>query len=123
MATADLETAQRVYDVIIEFVVTYSFQILGALLIFGIGVLVAGWASNVLLKLLERRHVDVTLRIFIGGTTRLLLIGLAGIIALGNLGISITPFIAAIGGLAVGASLAIQGPISNYGSGLIVILT
>ena len=41
-----------------------------------------------------------------------MVIGLAVVIALGNLGISITPFIAAIGGLAVGASLALQGPIS-----------
>jgi len=118
-----METAERIYEVVIEFVVTYSFQIIGALLVFGAGVLVASWASNMLLKLLERRNVDLTLRVFIAGTTRFLLIGLAAIIALGNLGISITPFIAAIGGLAVGASLAIQGPISNYGSGLIVILT
>ena len=127
MATSDLapnmETAERIYEVVIEFVVTYSFQIIGALIIFGAGVVVAGWASNVLQRVLERRNVDVTLRIFIAGAAKLLLIGLAGIIALGNLGISITPFIAAIGGLAVGASLAIQGPISNYGSGLIVILT
>jgi small conductance mechanosensitive channel len=123
MPSADIETAERIYDVVIQFVVTYSFQIVGALLIFAAGVLLAGWASNMLLRLLERRNVDVTLRVFIVGTARLLLIGLAAIIALGNLGISITPFIAAIGGLAVGASLAIQGPISNYGSGLIVILT
>jgi small conductance mechanosensitive channel len=86
-------------------------------------VLLAGWVSRLFLKLLERRQVDVTLRVFIASIVRLLVIGLAVIIALGNLGISITPFIAAIGGLAVGASLAIQGPISNYGSGLIVILT
>jgi len=87
------------------------------------GVLIAGWTARALLRLLERRNVDTTLRQFIAATVRLLLIALAVIIALGNLGISITPFIAAIGGLAVGASLALQGPISNYGAGLVIILT
>lgn len=43
------------------------------------------------------------------------------IVALSQLGI--TPLIAAIGGLAVGASFAIQGPVSNYGAGLVIILT
>ena len=44
-------------------------------------------------------------------------------IAVGKLGISITPFIAALVGLAVGASFAIQGPVSNYGAGFVIILT
>jgi len=46
-----------------------------------------------------------------------------GIIALGNLGISVTPFVAAIGALSLGAGLALQGLLSNYGAGLNIILT
>lgn len=118
-----VETIQRVYDFIIQFLVGYSFQLLGAIVILAAGVIVAGWTARALLRVQERRNVDVTLRHFISATVRLLVIALAVIIALGNLGISITPFIAAIGGLAVGASLALQGPISNYGAGLVIILT
>jgi len=84
---------------------------------------IANWIARLLLRAQERRNVDPTLGQFIASAVRLLLIGLAIVIALGNLGISITPLIAAIGGLAVGASLALQGPISNYGAGLIIILT
>ena len=118
-----VETMQRIYDVVIQFVVSYSFQLLGAVVILIAGYVVASVATKALMRLLERRNVDVTLRQFIAAAVRLLILVLAVIIALGNLGLSITPFIAAIGGLAVGASLAIQGPISNYGAGLIVILT
>jgi small conductance mechanosensitive channel len=121
--TDNVETVQHIYDVVIEFLVGYSFQILGAIITFVAGVLIAGWIARGLERLQEKRNVDVTLRHFIASTVRLLVIALAAIVALGNLGLSITPFIAAIGGLAVGASLAIQGPISNYGAGLIVILT
>src|SRR5262249_37766824 len=56
-------------------------------------------------------------------TARLIVLILFLIIALGKLGISMTPLIAALGGLAVGASFAIQGPVSNYGAGLVIILT
>lgn len=118
-----VETVQRIYDSVIQFLVGFSFQLFGAVVILIAGVIVAGWTARALLRAQERRNVDVTLRHFISSAVRLLLIALAVIIALGNLGISITPFIAAIGGLAVGASLALQGPISNYGAGLVIILT
>jgi small conductance mechanosensitive channel len=119
----NIQTAQRVYDVVIQFLVGYSFQLFGAIVILIAGAVLAGWVAKALLRLQERRNVDVTLRQFIAAAVRLLVFGLAVVVALGNLGISITPFIAAIGGLAVGVSLAIQGPISNYGAGLVIILT
>jgi small conductance mechanosensitive channel len=118
-----IETVQGVYELVIQFLVGYSFQLFGAVIILIAGILCARWVAKALLRMQERRNVDVTLRQFIAATVRLLVVVLAVVIALGNLGISITPFIAAIGGIAVGASLAIQGPISNYGAGLAIILT
>ena len=121
--TDKVETVQRIYEFVLQFLVGYSFQLLGALIILVAGVVVAGWTAKALLRVQERRNVDVTLRQFIASAVRLVVIGLAVIVALGNLGLSMTPFIAAIGGLAVGVSLALQGPISNYGAGLVIILT
>ena len=45
------------------------------------------------------------------------------IIALGNIGISVTPFIAAIGAVGLGAGLAIQGMLANYAAGFTIIIT
>ena len=118
-----VELVQRVYESVIQFLVGYSFQLFGAMVILIAGSVIAGWTAKALLRVQERRNVDVTLRQFIASAVRIMVIGLAVVIALGNLGISITPFIAAIGGLAVGVSLALQGPISNYGAGLVIILT
>lgn len=119
----ELELAQQAYDVVVNFVVNYSFQLIGAVIILIAGFIVGGWVARALLRLQERRDVDVTLRHFIASTVRLVVIGLFVIIAVSKLGISITPFIAALGGLAVGASFAIQGPVSNYGGGFVIILT
>ena len=44
-------------------------------------------------------------------------------IALGKFNISITPFVAALGAFAVGAGLAIQGIVGNYGAGFSIIFT
>lgn len=114
---------QQVYQVAINFMVGYSFQILGAILVIVAGFLVGRWISNLLLRIQEKRDVDVTLRQFIASTVRLLVLIMFIIVALNQLGVAITPLVAAIGGLAVGLSLALQGPISNYGAGLIIILT
>ena len=119
----EIEVAQQIYELIINFLVTYSFQIAGAIVILIAGFVVGGWVSRIVLRMQERRNVDVTLRQFIASTARLAVIGLFLIIAVSKLGLSITPLIAAIGGLAVGASFALQGPVSNYGAGLIIILT
>jgi small conductance mechanosensitive channel len=44
------------------------------------------------------------------------------VVALNKLGISITPFVAAIGAASLGAGLALQGLLSNYASGFNIIL-
>ena len=81
----ELALVQRIYGGIVDFLVNYSFQILGAIIILVAGMLVARWVSRVLLRLLERRDVDVTLRQFIASTVRLIIIGLFVMIAMGKL--------------------------------------
>ena len=119
----ELDTLQRVYAGVVDFFVDYSFQVIGALLILAAGFIVAAWVARALLRVQERRNVDVTLRQFIASVTRLAVLALFAVVALGKLGISIAPLIAAIGGVALGAGVALQGPVSNYGAGLSIILT
>lgn len=121
--TQDLAFLQQVYRVISEFIVTYSFQILGAIIILLIGFRVARWVGGLVLRLGEQKQFDVTLTHFLAGFARILILVFVCIIALGKFGISIAPFIAALGAIAFGGSLAIQGPLSNYGAGIVIILT
>jgi small conductance mechanosensitive channel len=118
-----LDLVQQIYETLVGFLVEYSFQLLGAILVLIAGFIVGGWVARFMQRVLEKRNVDVTLRQFIASTVRMIVIVMFLIIALGQLGVSITPLIAALGGLAVGASFAIQGPVSNYGAGLVIILT
>ena len=118
-----LKLVDQVYQLVVNFLVTYAFQLLGAILVLIVGFVVGGWVSRLLLRIQERRDVDLTLRQLIASAAKGLVTGLFLIVALSQMGISITPLIAAIGGLALGASFALQGPVSNYGAGLVIILT
>ena len=119
----EIKTAQKMINIIIDFFVNYSFQVIGAILVLVIGILVARSVASFLLKLFERKNLDVTLSKFIAATVKGIIIGFAIIIALGKFGITIAPFIAALAAMAFGASFAIQGPLANYGAGLVIILT
>lgn len=119
----EIETVQKIIDVTAEFLIKYSFQIVGALIILIIGLKLSGWLSRLVLRLCEKRDIDVTLARFFASSTKLMVMTFVVIIAIGKFGISIAPFIAALGALAFGGSFAIQGPLSNYGAGLTLILT
>ena len=117
-----VETVSKWVDTLIEFGVTYGFQTLGALVFLFIGLKLAGWAGKRVSGLLEIKHIDQTLARFIGNVVKIVGVVFLVIITLGNFGISIAPLIALAGASAFGATMAIQGPLSNYGAGLSIIL-
>jgi small conductance mechanosensitive channel len=119
----ELETAQKIYNLVAEFLVNYSFQVMGAIIILILGWLLARWLSGFVVRFCGSRDVDVTLAKFIGSCIYILVLACFVIIALGKFGISVAPFVAALGALTLGAGLALQGPVSNYGAGFIIILT
>ncbi len=119
----ELKSIQKFYDVIIEFFVNYSFQMLGALIVILIGWFVAKKVAGIVEKICLKNDMDVTLTKFIVNIVKFTVIIGASIIAVGKLGIALTPFIAGIGALSLGAGLALQGTLSNYGAGLAIIMT
>ncbi|WP_085902381.1 mechanosensitive ion channel family protein [Kiloniella majae] len=119
----ELKTAEALIDKGIEFGVAYGFQIVGAIIVLIIGLKIAGWIGGKVTGLCLRKEFDQTLSGFIGNIVKVVLVAFVIIITLGNFGISTAPLIALAGAGAFGATLAIQGPLSNYGAGLSIILT
>lgn len=119
----EIDQMAYIYQIVIDFFTNYSFQIVGAIIIFIAGYILAGKIANVLLNVCERHKLDVTLSRFIANSSRMVVVIMIAIIALGKLGISVTPFVAAIGAVSLGAGLALQGLLSNYAAGLNIIIT
>ncbi len=119
----EIDQFKAVYDLIVTFFVTYSFQLIGALIILLIGLLLSNRIARLVTRTCEQHGLDVTLSRFLASCTKIIIIFAVAVICLGKIGISITPFVAAIGALSLGAGLALQGLLSNYGAGFNIILT
>lgn len=118
----EIDQVANIYNIVIEFFTNYSFQLIGAFIIFILGYMVAGKISSWVLKLCLNHKLDITLSQFLSSTTKMLIVIMITIISLSKLGISVTPFIAAIGAISLGAGLALQGLLSNYAAGFNIIL-
>lgn len=114
---------QQIINKVTDYVVEYFFQILAALVVLAVGCWLAGKIGAFVTRFCERKKMDVLLSRFIGSGVKFAFIGFIVLTILGILKISITPLVAVIGAGTLGLSMALQGPISNYGAGLIIILT
>jgi small conductance mechanosensitive channel len=119
----ELDQVTYVYNIIVDFFANYTFQLIGAFIIFSLGYMLAGKVSKIVLNLCTRHKLDITLSQFLASTTKMLIVIMITIISLSKLGISVTPFIAAIGAISLGAGLALQGLLANYAAGFNIIIT
>ena len=110
-------------DRIILYFVEHGMQILTAIVLMGVGVLLAQWLGNIVKRWLRKKAFDEPVSTLIARVLKLLIIAFVGIMALGQMGIQITPLIAGLGVAGVGASLAMQGLLGNLVAGLTIIFT
>ena len=110
-------------DRIIFYFVDHGIQILTAIFIMGIGILFARWVGNLIHRWLKSKSFDEPVSVLIVRAVKLLTVVFVGVMALGQMGVQITPLIAGIGVAGVGVSLAMQGILGNLVAGLTIILT
>ena len=113
----------EVTEKIILYFVEYGMQILTAIIIMGVGLFIARRVGNVIHRWLRAKAFDEPVSLLIVKIIKLLIIVSMGIMALGQMGVQITPLIAGIGVAGVGASLAMQGVLGNLVAGLTIIFT
>lgn len=119
----EIETMQNYYNLAIEYVVKYGFQVIYGVIILFLGKKLSEWVGKFVFGLCQKRHLDITLSNFLTMCARIMVLAFAALLALDKFGITISPFIASISALIFGASFAIQAPLSNYAAGLSLILT
>ena len=118
----ELQSLQKFYNIVIEFLTTYSFQLVGALIIVLLGWFASKYVYVVLMRIFEKNHFDSTLARFLANVAKMLVLVAMSVVALGKIGISIAPFVAAIGAISLTAGLALQGSVSNYAAGVLLII-
>lgn len=96
-------------------------------IVLGVVVLVVGlWLIRVLLRLLrrrfERRNVDLSLRDFLLSVIKISLYILLLLSVASTVGIQTTSFIAVMGAASLSIGLALQGSLSNFAGGVLILL-
>jgi len=115
--------AVSVKDLTTDLLIRYGFQILGALVILGIGLLIARWVGNLLGQWLERRAMEPPVRSLMVKATRVVVLIFTLVVALDKFGFQVAPLVAGIGVAGLGIGIALQGVLSNVVAGLSIILT
>ena len=100
-----------------------GFQIVGAIVILVIGAFVAGRVGQWVSRWLEKHKLEPPIRILLTRVVKLLVFALALVLALGQIGVEITPLVAGLGVAGVGVGLAMQGVLGNFFAGLTIIFT
>ncbi len=103
-------------------VVGFAKNLVIALLIFYVGRMVIGLVVRGLRKVMQRQEVDKTLETFVCNLVRMALLVVVIIAAIGALGIQTTSFIAIFGAAGLAVGLALQGSLSNFAAGVLIVL-
>lgn len=116
---ADMEALlQKIY----EYLAQYGLDIFRALIIFLIGRWLAKFASRWIEKVLLKSRIDKTLASFIKNLSYIVLLIFVAMAALKPLGIETAQFAVALGAAGLAVGLALQGSLSNFASGFLMII-
>lgn len=107
---------------LVELASEYGLKVLAALAIFIIGRWVAGILSRAVERTLRKRNVDPTLVGFTTGMSNALMLAFVVIASLSQIGIQTTSFVAIIGAAGLAIGLALQGSLSNFAAGVLLII-
>lgn len=105
-----------------DLLIHYAVNIIAAIVIFIVGSIIAKIVSGTITRLMKARGVDLTVAHFLSALVRYGIMAFTIIAALGRLGVQTASVIAVIcaAGLAVG--LALQGSLSNFAAGVLLVL-
>ncbi|MDD3731700.1 MAG: mechanosensitive ion channel [candidate division Zixibacteria bacterium] len=107
---------------LIEWGASYGLKILGALAILIIGRFAVSLLTRIIRRLLERSKTEATLIKFITSLTRIALMTFVIIAALGTLGVQTASFVAIIGAAGLAIGFALQGSLTNFASGVMIVI-
>lgn len=122
IAVDTTEMIDAAYDFVAAKGVDFGINVVAAIAIFFIGKWIAGILTRITGRLMVRAKVDETLIKFAGNLVNAALMIFVILAAVDRLGINTTSFAAVIAAAGLAVGLALQGSLSNFSSGVMLIL-
>lgn len=114
--------SELLYAKIAEDVVKYGFKVLAAIAILIIGF----WLSNRVAKVANgsfvAKEIDTTIRVYLSRILGIILKIIVVITAAGVVGVETTSFVAVLGAAGLAVGLALQGSLSNFAGGVMILI-
>ena len=107
---------------LIEMTMAFIPRLIVATLILWLGFKLSKLLKRSLLRILERRGAEASLKSFLGSFVDVLLRILIIIMAMDVIGIKATSFIAVLGAMGLAIGMALQGTLQNFAGGVIILL-
>ena len=112
----------KYYDLAIQYAAEYGLKIIGAIIIFYVGKMVANGLRTLIEKALKHQNVEVTLIEFAGSAIYYGLMAVVLLAAISNIGIQTTSFMAILGAAGLAIGLALKDTLSNIGSAVVILV-
>jgi small conductance mechanosensitive channel len=100
----------------------WMLNIAGAILILIIGSIIAGFARGLVKKIFARRAIEATVGSFVGNLVHALIMTFVVISALDKFGVDTKSFAAIIAAAGLAIGLALQGGLSNFAAGFLIVV-
>lgn len=115
-------TEATVVEKMMEALTLYGMKIIAAVVIIVVGLWISKIIKNCFVKTLQKKEVDPTLVGFFASMLHGGLVIFVVISAISKLGVQTTSFVAVIGAAGLAVGLALQGSLSNFAAGILLIL-
>lgn len=110
------------YSQYMDLAIAYGIKIVGAILIFIIGKMIAKAIGNVTSKAMTKYNVDETLTKFTSSAVYFGLLVVVIMAAISHLGIETTSFLAILGAAGLAIGLALKDTLSNVGAAVVILI-
>ncbi|GAA5131950.1 mechanosensitive ion channel domain-containing protein [Thalassotalea piscium] len=104
-----------------DLIINYGIKFVVALAILFVGKIIAKVISKTIKKLLTKKEFDKTVVSFIGSLVYGIFIIITFIVAISHLGFNTSSLVAIVGAAGLAIGLALQGSLSNFASGILLI--
>jgi small conductance mechanosensitive channel len=118
----DPEQSTQMLQSAIDVAMVYGPKILAAIAIFYIGKMVANWVKKLVIRVMTKGNVDPLIIGFSGSIVYMAMMVFVVVATLGQIGIQTTSFIAILGAAGLAIGLALQGSLSNFAAGVLLII-
>lgn len=112
---------EKYRSLVVDFVVLYGMKLIVAIFILALGAWVVKSLNRFISNLMVRRNVDASLRPFLSSIIGVALWVLLIVVVISQIGIEMTSFIAVLGSAGLAIGLALQGSLSNFAGGVLIL--